>query len=34
MVADPDYVAARVYRSVGFIDGETQLQAERPPGHT
>jgi ribosomal protein S18 acetylase RimI-like enzyme len=32
MVADPDYVAVRVYRSVGFVDGETQLQAERPPG--
>jgi hypothetical protein len=32
MVADPDYVAARVYRSVGFIDGETQLQVERPSG--
>jgi ribosomal protein S18 acetylase RimI-like enzyme len=32
MVADPDYLAVRVYRSVGFTDGETQLQAERPPG--
>jgi ribosomal protein S18 acetylase RimI-like enzyme len=31
MVADPDYVAIRVYRSVGFVDGETQLQAERAP---
>jgi hypothetical protein len=31
MVADPDYLAVRVYRSVGFVDGETQLQAERPP---
>ena len=31
MVADPDYIAVRVYRSVGFEDTETQLQAERPP---
>jgi ribosomal protein S18 acetylase RimI-like enzyme len=31
MVADPDYVAIRVYRSVGFSDNENQLQAERPP---
>jgi ribosomal protein S18 acetylase RimI-like enzyme len=31
MVADPDYLAVRVYRSVGFSDGETQLQAERRP---
>jgi ribosomal protein S18 acetylase RimI-like enzyme len=31
MVADPEYVAIRVYRSVGFSDGENQLQAERPP---
>lgn len=29
MVADPDYLAVRVYRSVGFEDSETQLQAER-----
>lgn len=34
MVADPEYVSARVYRSVGFVDGETQLQAERPPAAT
>jgi hypothetical protein len=32
MVADPTYLAIRVYRSVGFTDSETQLQAERPPG--
>lgn len=32
MVADPDYLAIRVYRSVGFRDTETQLMAERPPG--
>jgi ribosomal protein S18 acetylase RimI-like enzyme len=31
MVADPDDVAIRVYRSVGFTDSETQLQAERAP---
>lgn len=31
MVADPDYLAIRVYRSVGFEDTETQLGAERPP---
>ncbi len=31
MVADPDYVAVRVYRAVGFVDGESQLQAERAP---
>jgi ribosomal protein S18 acetylase RimI-like enzyme len=31
MVADPDYLAIRVYRSVGFADTERQLQAERKP---
>ena len=31
MVADPTYPAIRVYRSVGFADTESQLQAERPP---
>jgi len=31
MVADPDYLAIRIYRSVGFADTETQLQAERRP---
>lgn len=31
MVADPDYSAIRLYRSVGFADGESQLQAERRP---
>jgi ribosomal protein S18 acetylase RimI-like enzyme len=30
MVADPLYLAIRVYRSVGFAESETQLQAERP----
>jgi len=29
MVADPDYLAIRVYRSVGFIDAETQVGFER-----
>ena len=31
MVADPEYLAIRVYRSVGFADTEHQLQAERKP---
>jgi predicted GNAT family acetyltransferase len=31
MVADPDYVAIRIYRSVGFEDTETQLQAQAKP---
>lgn len=31
MVADPDYLAIRVYRSVGFEDTETQLGADRTP---
>jgi ribosomal protein S18 acetylase RimI-like enzyme len=31
MVAEPDYVAIRIYRSVGFADTETQLQADRAP---
>ncbi len=34
MVADPDYVAIRVYRAVGFEDTETQLQADRKPDDT
>lgn len=32
MVADPDYLAIRIYRSIGFEDSESQLQAERFPG--
>ena len=32
MVADPDYLAIRVYRSVGFDATETQLLAQRKPG--
>lgn len=31
MVADPGYLAIRVYRSVGFADTETQLMALRTP---
>ena len=31
MVADPEYLAIRVYRSVGFADTERQLQVERKP---
>ena len=31
MVADPTYDAIRLYRSVGFTDSETLLQAERGP---
>jgi ribosomal protein S18 acetylase RimI-like enzyme len=31
MVADPEYLAIRIYRSVGFADTEHQLQAERKP---
>jgi ribosomal protein S18 acetylase RimI-like enzyme len=31
MVADPDYLAIRVYRSVGFAETESMLQVERPP---
>ena len=32
MVADPDYLAIRVYRSVGFADTEVQVGVERKPG--
>jgi GNAT superfamily N-acetyltransferase len=33
MVADPEYLAIRIYRSVGFVDGEVQLGVlRRPPG--
>jgi ribosomal protein S18 acetylase RimI-like enzyme len=31
MVADPEYLAIRIYRRVGFADTERQLQAERKP---
>ena len=30
MVADPEYLAIRVYRSVGFTSSETQLQLQLP----
>lgn len=33
MVADPDYVAIRVYRSVGFDDTETQTMLEQRDRH-
>jgi GNAT superfamily N-acetyltransferase len=32
IAADPEYIAIRVYRSVGFIDAETQIGFERQPG--
>ncbi len=31
MVADPEYLAIRIYRSLGFTDAETQLQFTLPP---
>jgi RimJ/RimL family protein N-acetyltransferase len=31
MVADPGYLAIRIYRSLGFVDAETQVQLQ-PPG--
>jgi predicted GNAT family acetyltransferase len=34
MVADPEYLAIRIYRAVGFADTESQLQVERPPSAT
>ena len=33
MVADPDYLAIRLYRALGFGDTETQLAIEKRPGH-
>ena len=30
MVADPDYLAVRIYRSVGFADTEVQTQLMQP----
>jgi ribosomal protein S18 acetylase RimI-like enzyme len=32
IVADLDYLAIGIYRDLGFVDSETQLQAERAPG--
>ena len=34
MVADPDYLAIRIYRAIGFADSEAQLQVERAPRTT
>jgi ribosomal protein S18 acetylase RimI-like enzyme len=31
IVADPDYLAIRIYRAIGFTGSEVQLQAERAP---
>ncbi|MEV6413726.1 GNAT family N-acetyltransferase [Kribbella sp. NPDC051718] len=31
MVADPEYLAIRIYRSLGFSDNEVQVQVFRPP---
>jgi hypothetical protein len=31
MVADPAYLAIRVYRSVGFADTEVQIGVEKKP---
>jgi ribosomal protein S18 acetylase RimI-like enzyme len=31
MVADPDYFAIDLYRALGFVAAEAQLQIERPP---
>jgi GNAT superfamily N-acetyltransferase len=30
MVADPDYAAIRIYRSLGFVESQTQIQVARP----
>ncbi|NEA32434.1 GNAT family N-acetyltransferase [Streptomyces sp. SID13031] len=34
MVADPGYLAIRIYRSLGFADNEVQLGMGRPPAVT
>ena len=31
MVADPEYLAIRIYRALGFDDSETQVQLTRRP---
>jgi hypothetical protein len=31
MVADPEYLAIRVYRSVGFTDSEVQIGVAKKP---
>jgi ribosomal protein S18 acetylase RimI-like enzyme len=33
MVADPEYLAIRIYRSVGFVSSDVKLQAQRRPGN-
>jgi predicted GNAT family acetyltransferase len=30
MVADPEYLAIRIYRALGFTDTETQIQLTKP----
>ena len=32
IVADPGYHAIGIYRSLGFVESETQVQLTRPPG--
>jgi ribosomal protein S18 acetylase RimI-like enzyme len=32
IVADPDYVAINLYRALGFVDSERQVQLQRAPG--
>ena len=34
IVADPNYHAICIYRSLGFVESETQVQLTRPPGST
>ena len=34
IVADPGYHAIGIYRSLGFVESETQVQLTRPPGST
>jgi GNAT superfamily N-acetyltransferase len=34
MIADPEYLAIRIYRALGFTDGETQVQLTRAPATT
>jgi predicted GNAT family acetyltransferase len=34
IVADPEYHAIGIYRSLGFVESETQVQLTRPPGST
>ncbi len=32
IVADPGYHAIGIYRALGFVETETQVQLTRPPG--